>query len=627
MVIRQVRLPANKFLPTSLYIDAGGPGPLTSFGKLMTKLKHLLGAISFLTTFLFAQAQPYPVHYRSPGGDTSFSGKSLLQHLFTNSDAARIYINGLPSMLRQNGYATASVDSVFIDSSAAHVVLYMGGQYQWSQIHTSSQDAALLQSIRWPGNQMDFDPASLKFWQQKILDYLEENGYPFGKVSLDSISISGDKVEGVLQISRGPLYRIDSLRVYGDARVSNEFLQRYLGITNGSPYNKRKLENISPRLATISYIVEERPSNLDLLGNGAILNLYLKDRKTSQVNALIGFLPNSDNVSGGKKLLLTVDANILLKNALGSGETIGLVWQQLQQQSPRLNLLFEQPYIFSSPFGFNFSFDMYKRDSTFLNINMNLGTVYRVEDRQAFSVFLQRRSTIVNGINTAAVIQSKRLPQEGDVSSLNLGLGYSFNKTDFRFNPRKGTEFAFSGSAGTKKIKKNNLILELEDPSEPSFKFESLYDSIRLKAYQFRITGSAAQFIPLGVQSTFKLGLSGGIYQSASYFRNELFQIGGFKLMRGFDEESQFVSQYAIGTAEYRLRTGLNSFFFAFVDGGWGHHLLEQVKNHTYLGSGLGLSLETKAGIINMALALGKRDDTEFNLRQPKLHIGFASFF
>jgi hemolysin activation/secretion protein len=121
--------------------------------------------------------------------------------------------------------------------------------------------------------------------------------------------------------------------------------------------------------------------------------------------------------------------------------------------------------------------------------------------------------------------------------------------------------------------------------------------------------------------------LNAGIYQSANYFRNELFQIGGYKLMRGFDEESQFVSQYAIGTVEYRYRVGLNSFFFVFTDGGLGKHLLETKKNHSYLGTGLGLSLETKAGIINLAGALGRRDDIPFNFRQFKVHIGFASYF
>jgi hypothetical protein len=270
---------------------------------------------------------------------------------------------------------------------------------------------------------------------------------------------------------------------------------------------------------------------------------------------------------------------------------------------------------------------MYKRDSTFLNINMNLGTTYRFEERQSATLFLQRRQSIVNGINTGAIVSSRRLPREADVSSVNLGVTYQFNNTDYKFNPKKGNDFLISSSAGTKKVKKNNQVLELKDPFDPSFDFEKLYDTVKLKAYQFRVVASAAHFIPLGGQSTLKLAVNAGIYQSANYFRNELFQIGGFRLLRGFDEESQFVSQYGIGTAEYRLRTGLNSFFFAFIDGGFGKHLLEEVKSHHYIGSGLGLSLETKAGIVNMALALGKRDDAEFNLRQPKVHIGFVSYF
>jgi outer membrane translocation and assembly module TamA len=97
--------------------------------------------------------------------------------------------------------------------------------------------------------------------------------------------------------------------------------------------------------------------------------------------------------------------------------------------------------------------------------------------------------------------------------------------------------------------------------------------------------------------------------------------------MRGFNEESQYVSQYAVGTVEYRYRIALNSFFFVFTDAGVGKHILEEKQNHSYLGTGVGLSLETKAGIINLAGALGKRDDTQFNFREFKIHIGFASYF
>jgi hypothetical protein len=49
--------------------------------------------------------------------------------------------------------------------------------------------------------------------------------------------------------------------------------------------------------------------------------------------------------------------------------------------------------------------------------------------------------------------------------------------------------------------------------------------------------------------------------------------------------------------------------------------------NYTYFGTGLGLAFETKAGIINLSWAVGKRNDTRFNLRQSKIHLGFVNYF
>jgi hypothetical protein len=46
-----------------------------------------------------------------------------------------------------------------------------------------------------------------------------------------------------------------------------------------------------------------------------------------------------------------------------------------------------------------------------------------------------------------------------------------------------------------------------------------------------------------------------------------------------------------------------------------------------YLGAGLGLNFETKAGLINLAWALGKRSDTDWNARQSKIHVGWVNYF
>src|SRR6185503_7246626 len=138
-----------------------------------------------------------------------------------------------------------------------------------------------------------------------------------------------------------------------------------------------------------------------------------------------------------------------------------------------------------------------------------------------------------------------------------------------------------------------NLVLDLKDPGDPNFDFDRLYDTIKLKTYQFRIRATAATYLPLGKRriSTIKLALNGGFFQSRNIFRNELFQIGGYKLLRGFDEESQYLSQFAIATAEYRYLVGQNSFFYVLADGGWGRNSSQNSKvNYKYFGTGLGLA-------------------------------------
>ena len=119
--------------------------------------------------------------------------------------------------------------------------------------------------------------------------------------------------------------------MFGDAKVNNAFLQKYLEIPNGTLYDKRKLQGVSKKLSELSYVEEEKPFDVSMLPTGSVLNLYLKTKRSSQVNALIGFLPNTTQLSGESKFQLTVDANVLLRNAFGAGETVGFLWQQLQK--------------------------------------------------------------------------------------------------------------------------------------------------------------------------------------------------------------------------------------------------------------------------------------------------------
>lgn len=576
--------------------------------------------------------QPYALYIQSADRDAAFIAGLGIPENFRSRNECVLFISRLPAWLQGKGYINASVDSVQYDTSFARVVLYTGSQYEWLALDTKSIDPAILAAAGWNGKRSLADamyPGRIQQWQENVLAYMENNGHPFARVYLDSAQIIDGKISAKLKLDPGPLYTIDSIRVFGPARISNQFLQQYLELPDGSLFSREKVQRISKRLGQLQYVEEESPPALVWLGTGAVLELHLKPRKSSQVNVLIGLLPANDQLPSGK-LLVTGEANLDLKNALGAGETIGLNWQQLQVQSPRLYLLYQHPYLFHSPVGLDLAFNMFRRDSIFLNVNFQLGARYIFGAGRSGSLFLQRFQTIVNGVNTDYVLQNYRLPDEAAVSTVNLGIDYEYNTTDYRLNPSRGHELRMTTAAGTKKIRRAAEVLELKDPGNPSFNFASLYDSIKLKTWQLSLRATAANYFPLGSQgrSVLKTALNGGWLQSSTLFTNELFRIGGYKLLRGFDEESQYLSQFLIATAEYRYRVARDSYFYFFTDGGWGKNGSRNAgRNYTYFGTGVGLAFSTGAGIFNLAWAVGKRSDLELNFRQSKIHFGFAGYF
>jgi outer membrane protein assembly factor BamA len=636
----------NNLAPISLLLPKA-IGIWRRAGNEVTKSRLQISLLVFLLQGINASAQnKYNLYLRGVDKDSAtIVAKTGLQTNFTSRIACEEYVNRLPGYLQSKGYVTASIDSLYFDSGFARMVLFTGEIYLWAQLDAKYVEPSLLDAIGWrekmfTGKPMDFSQVHLL--EEKMLNHLENTGYPFARVYLDSLQLENDKarqtdkvglVSALLKLNKGPLYKIDSIRIYGNAKISNNFLQRYLDIPNGSIYNKEKLLRINKKLKELTYIEEEQLSNLTMLGTGSVLNVYLKQKKSSQINILVGFLPRQKDDPSGKNIRITGEGNLNLKNTLGSGETIGLNFQALQVASQRLNFIYQQPYIFNSPIGLDFLFDIFRKDSSYVNINLQFGAQYVLSNNQAGKVFIQRVQTIVNagGINGPLIIQTRRLPDIADVSSFNVGVDYDFNNTDYRLNPKKGNEFRVITSVGTKKLKKNNEILDLKDPNDPAFNFDKLYDNdtIKLKTYQFRVRASAAKYFPLGGQrNTIKTAINAGIFQSGNIFRNELFQLGGYKLLRGFDEESEYLSQFAIATLEYHYLVGQNSFFYVLADGGWGRITSQNSKiNHSYFGTGLGLAFETKAGIFNLAWAVGKRNDTQFNLRQSKIHVGFVNYF
>lgn len=567
---------------------------------------------------------------RYPADTTPIPAGRSFRQAFADSTACATYLNSLPGILIREGYLEASVDSVKWMPAAADALLYLGPRYRWERLRwtTDLKDSLLSEGWSWfpsEGTLVDltrFDQAAAEW-----VTAMGTRGFPFASIRLDSLQAERGGISARVLVDRGPLYRIDSISIDGGLRLRRSYLHRYLDIPPGSLYRTDQLENISERLSVLPFLKEERPWDITRTGTGAALNLHLEPKKSNRMDALIAFLPSNSQIGG--RLLLAGEANLDLHNAFGGAERIIASWQQLQVGSPRLQLGFEQPYMFGSRFEADVRFMLFRKDSSFLNLDLRTGLRFLLNARRKGGVFYQRQSTALIGVDTSWVKSARRLPSFVDVSSDLAGISAADDRTDRPLNPRRGHTWMLEASAGIRRLKPNATITALRtDASGATFDFGSLYDRTATRRPMVRARMQAAGYIPTGRQAALKFGGQAGWLMLTDPFRNELFQIGGYRTLRGFDEERIFASAFGIGTFEFRWLTGPSSHFFAFTNiGRVADRTLPADRGHTYYGVGLGLRLETRAGILDLAWAAGKRDDQSLDMRQSKIHFGILSVF
>ena len=504
------------------------------------------------------------VHYKD---SAIIPAPVVIKSSFTDLPQLYGYVKTIPKMFSVKGYPLVSIDSSWEIENNVHINLYVGKKYNWVQLRTSGIDKTLLSKIGYYSKSFTEKPLNIgevDVIKERLLSYYENQGFPFASVYLDSVIINDDKISAVLTVNKGLLYRIDSINNYGKLKLNQKFLQRYLNITNGTIYSREKLVDVDKKMLELPYAQTMQPSSLNMLGSGSILNLYVNSKKSSEVSAIFGFLPDANNTG---KLQVTGDVNLDLKNVFGAGEGLLIKYQALQPKSPRLNLGYDKPYIFRSPFGLGFLFELFKKDSSFLQVNAQLGLQLNLSNKQTGKILVQWQNAnlLQGGIDTNLIKLEKKLPTNIDVKSVNAGITYEFRNTNYKYNPITGSEVTLTALTGIKTISKNNDIVGLKSAG---FNYESLYDSVKLKSYQLRLKLAVAHFFKISKASTIKAGVNTGIYSSPTVFRNEVFQIGGYRLLRGFDEESIYATKYAVFTGEYRALLSLNSYVYTFLDQG-----------------------------------------------------------
>lgn len=510
-------------------------------------------------------------------------------------------------------YLTASYDSVITDSTLQKAYLHCGPEYKWAHLKHGNVDEGVLSEIGFRERVYSDQPIfykNVKRLQEKLITYYENNGYPFASVKLDSIVITEQTISASLWLTKNSEEKIDSIIIRGTAKITPRYLYNYLGIKPGSLYNEAQLKKVNTRIAELPFIRSAKPATVTFTHKFNKLILNLEKKQASQFDGIIGILP--DNKTG--KILFTGDVRLKLQNGLGKGELIDLNWRRLQTQTQDLKLRLVYPFIFRSPFGADYNFKLYKKDTTFLDVNQNIGLQYILTGGNYFKLFYANKTSSL--LSTKGLEQSTTLPLNADVQNNMYGLGLKYEKLDYRLNPRKGFSVLTNISIGTKNIKKNAKLNPV------------VYEKLKLNSTLYTADLEGSLFIPFQARNTLKVGMQAAFIYGETIFQNELFRIGGLKTLRGFDEESIYASAFSILTLEYRYLLEQNSYLYVFGDGAfYENNNVKTFVNDTPFGFGAGISFETKAGIFSINYALGKQFDNPIQLKSGKIHFGIVNYF
>jgi len=523
-------------------------------------------------------------------------------------------LDALVLNLQSKGYLAAGVDSLLFSGDTCLATVHAGMPFRWVQLKRGNVDDVFLRGTGYKQKSFagrEFSPEEFAELREKILQNCENNGYPFAQLTLDSTEMTDSSLSASFHLTKNRFTKMDSVVVHNKDVIAPVYMYNYLGIKPGDPYNESQIRKITLRMKELSFAREITPARVLFTEQYTKLDLNLEAKRASQFDGIIGLLP--DNNDPGK-YSLTGEVHLKLQNSFRRGELIDFNWRALPSQSQDLKLRFYYPFLFRTPFGIDLFIGVYKKDTSYIDVDKLLGIQYQLIGNNYLKAFVHAKES--NLVSTSGLENITTLPTYADMDLTAYGLTFHYEELDYRINPHRGYVLEVSGSTGNRTIRKNPDV----NPD--------VYDSIPLTSARFNMQLMLDYFIPLASRHVVNAGIQSGTQTAEGTFDNELYRLGGLKSLRGFDEESILASSFVIAKLEYRYILELNSYLFAFYNAAWYEKKTNSANVHdTPEGFGAGIAFETKLGIMSVNYALGREFSNPIEFRNAKIHIGILSYF
>jgi outer membrane protein assembly factor BamA len=555
----------------------------------------------FFNFFFFGQS--IQVHYTLLNNTNLKKNKAFKSFEIKKIEELNSILENNKNQWFEKGYYLASFKPVYRSSTEIEVLIEIGSHFPNVAIVIQDSIKSQLRSFGIDNiskNSLKTSPSLFKLFIEKTLKAFANNGYPFAQIFFTEQEIIEQQIQIQMNISSGKFYRFSDIIVKGDSNISKSAVQNLIGIKINDVYSEEKLSSIDRILQQTNFINVLKKSELLFTENGVELYVYLENQKMSSLNGAVGLQPNPQS----QKIGLTGDVQIKLLNIFKKAELIDVNWRSIEPQTQALQAKMNYPFLFKSPFGIDLKFNLYKRDSIFLDLKSFIGIQYSFKNNVQLKGFYQ--------INSSEILSKTPNPSSlfsylAPIKLNSYGLSLQYKRINYLPNPSKGFSLYIETSIGNRTIKKENTALE--------------------KSYVYKSIFQYVSYIPITKRNIIKVGVNFESYTSSTIFQNERYRFGGLNSLRGFNEEELFASTKLISSLEYRFLLDKNSNAFIFYDQGIYEDNTLTYKIDNPFGVGAGISFGSKIGIFSISYALGKQENNPLEFRNGKIHFGYITYF
>ncbi len=556
------------------------------------------------------------------GGD-EVSAKELRKEFRGTSDSSELSrrIADYVTLKAEQGYLEFSMDSLRWKSDSLLLSFHPGHQYKYGNIAFDNLNDIEMRKAGFDKLSRRSLPADLDDLEMRIGKSLSEylnNGYPFASFALKESA--GDPAnEKTIFLSfrytldAGKMVRMDSVIFHGNARESSGFISSMIDLKKGDLYNQGAIDRIPKTLNNSLYFRKTETPVVTFNENLAKLEVTLEQKKAGKFDLLLGLLPPQNPADRKFNVTGLLDFR-LVSPLFSAGEILKFRYDKLVGTSQKLSAGYSHPYIAGTSMKGEFDFDLLKQDTSFLN--RRLGVAGHYEFSPGFSVrawYKLRASSLIS--TTAFENDSINLPPVLDANDQTFGLGFLFENLDYRTNPTRGFSAAADFGIGTKRIRKNPKL------------HPDLYDGLQLSLPKNEFTLEFHFYRQLISRQVIHLANRSYRLDQSQYFRNDLLQAGGAQSIRGFNENQFYASLMTFFTFEYRYLLEQNSFLFAFLDWAYLENGSENPFVQRPMGTGVGMTYDTRAGMVTVTYAVGKSETISFQPSRGRIHVGLINEF